>query len=287
MTEYLTNKRRIVFMSDFGRRDNYVAICEGVMQSIAPQSSLIHLSHDIPPQSLPAANYCLEHSFAYMPNGSIFCVVVDPGVGSSREGVALELDFNSLQNGTAEDKRYYAVGPNNGVLSCLIKHATSVSAVELNSPEAQLSKPSNTFHGRDIFSPAAAHLANDKPLDFLGSPLDTDLLVLLDDSIAQENQHGFEARIIDIDRFGNLITNLSATQLEEVALGKYDRVNVQVEGVLIRGISSTFSDVRVGKLVAYIGSSNRLEIALRDGSARAYLGVKTGGIIDVHLRSSK
>ena len=245
----------IVLLTDFGTRDVYAGVMKGVIFGIAPSAQIVDLTHEIAPQDVRGAAAALLFAHPFFPSGSIFCCVVDPGVGTARDAVALELDTGQ---GVIT-----VVCPDNGLVTPL---STSVSrAVVLDDPAFHLPETSATFHGRDIFAPAAAHLAAGVPLASLGSRKDPSRLVHLDWPRPRRDENGWRAAIIHVDHFGNLITNLEGAELT----GQPEVWRVRLGDRTIEGIKPTFAQVATGEGVAYIGSSGYLELAIRQGNAAA------------------
>lgn len=252
----------ITLTTDFGQLDGYVGTMKGVMLSICPEAGLIDLSHAIPPQDVAAAAFVLYQTFSYYPPHAVHCVVVDPGVGSKRRAIAVQTD------------RGYFVGPDNGVFSLALTlgQLNVIEAVTLTNPDFQLATVSATFHGRDIFAPAAAHLAAGAPLRRFGPPAIN--LVKLD--YVAEMQRG-ACRIIHIDHFGNLILSFTRQRLHNP-----EQVTFRLKGRTIKSLSYTFADVAEGELLAYVGSSHdHLEIAVRNGNAARRLGAQVGDIVEI------
>lgn len=250
----------ITLTTDFGEQDGYVGIMKGVILDICPQATLINLSHAIPPQNIQAAAFILYQTFNYYPVHTIHCVVIDPGVGSKRRAIAVRTDQGLF------------VGPDNGVLSLVLSVAgvNVIEAVTLTNPAYQLSDISYTFHGRDIFAPAAAHLANGLPLPKLGPAAIN--LVQLNLITSPKNE---TCQVIHIDRFGNLILNITAKDIKS-----YDDVTFRLGGHIIKSLCATFADVGEGDFLAYIGSTrHHIEIAIRNGNAAQTLGARVGDII--------
>ena len=242
----------ITLLTDFGTADGYVAELKGVLLSSALGIQLVDLSHDIVPHDVDAARLALARYWRRFPPGTIHLVVVDPGVGSDRRAIAVMSDGRFL------------VGADNGVLSpaLLVPGARLVS----------LSVPANaapTFHGRDVFVPAAAALARGAPLDSLGPPLD-DPVVRRTPEAVREPEGWLRGVVIGIDRFGNAVTNLLGVHGGDLLLG--DRT------IPLR---RTYADVAAGEPVVLVGSSGLLEIAVRDGNAARLLGLERGTVVRV------
>jgi S-adenosylmethionine hydrolase len=249
----------ITLLTDFGLRDTYVGTMKGVIKGIAPAADLIDLSHDIGPQDIHEGAYALATAFEFFPPGTIHVAVVDPGVGTARQPIAAHIGA------------WYFVAPNNGLLSYVLAEHPLHQAVVLDNARFHAPKVSRTFHGRDIFAPAAAALANGVPFAQLGSPIKE----LLSFAVSRPawSADGLHAHIIYIDRFGNAITDLAETWWKQNSR-KFPVVTVK--GLRIPKISEKYADVRVGEPVALFGSAGRLEIAVRDGSARHQFDLRVG-----------
>ena len=260
----MTKTPAIFMLTDFGTTDSYVGIMKAVISGIAPQSAVHDLNHHVRPQDVRHGAFELLISYPYLPSGAVVCAVVDPGVGSSRRAIACEVL-------TTAGKTLYFVLPDNGLLSYVLQDGRCkelVQSVALENKEYWFTTPSHvvshTFHGRDIFSPVAAHIAAGVSFGELSSPLLKSELEWIDFPKVQENDGSFTAQIIHIDTFGNLITNLKGTSLTKAK----ENYQIQIADTLINGISNNFADVEVGEAVAYVGSSGFLEIAVRNGNAK-------------------
>jgi S-adenosylmethionine hydrolase len=240
----------ITLLTDFGTADGYVAELKGVLCTLAPEAPVLDLSHDIPPQDVELARLTVARYWRRFPAGTVHLAVVDPGVGTARACLAVESDGRFL------------VGPDNGVLSPALLLA-GARAVVLQVPATA----SRTFHGRDVMAPAAAALANGATLDLLGEPCDTPVVRRTREAVRREDG-AVLGEVIAIDRFGNAITNLLGARAGVVAAAG--------RPVPIRG---TYADVPVGAPVAISGSTGLLEIAVREGSAAAILGLVRGATV--------
>lgn len=254
----------IVLMTDFGTRDSYVGVMKGVIAGIAPDAQVIDLTHEIRPQDVAHAAYTLAIAVTYFPAGSIFCCVVDPGVGSTRRSVA------------AEAGGWRFVLPDNGILTMVTEQWPARRAVTLSNRRYQLSRLSATFHGRDIFAPAAAHLAAGVVLESLGEWLPPEALQRLELPTPYQQAGRVTGSVMHIDRFGNLVTTITRAHLSESSAW---RIRVEVAGVLLSGIATTFADVDKGEPVAYIGSDGFLELAVRDGNAAERWQASIGTVV--------
>jgi S-adenosylmethionine hydrolase len=252
----------ITLTTDFGLYDPYVAAMKGVILEIAPESTIVDISHEVPRQQIREAAYILRYAAPYFPRGTIHVVVVDPGVGSSRRPI-----------GVRTEKMYF-VAPDNGVLGYVLEQEKSFEAIHLNVPEYWHQPISKTFHGRDIFAPVAAHLAAGVPFESLGTPVED--LVRISWPLPKHKPDGcIEGEIIHVDRFGNLVSNIPG---EEVEGREY---TVVVNGATISEMRATYADVYPGALLALVGSHGYVEIAVREGNAAHLLGVTTGEKITI------
>lgn len=185
----------LVLTSDFSDRDVYVGVIKGVIAQINPLLSVVDLTHQIPPQKLAAARFCLMNAYPYFPVGTVHMAVIDPGVGSKRRAIAVELAQGFL------------VGPDNGIFSGVLSQSPAVTAVELTNPYYwRTPEPSNTFHGRDIFAPVAAHVASGVPITDLGQEINPETLIQLDIGECIQTNTGVTGCIQYIDYFGNLVS---------------------------------------------------------------------------------
>ena len=258
----------ITLTTDFGATDPYVGLIKGVILGIAPEVSLVDLSHEVPPQDVLAGALVLESVVGVFPEGTIHVAVVDPGVGSRRRPVAIE----------ARDSLW--VGPDNGLFTTVLAGPAGLRAVALTDQRFHRHPTSATFHGRDIFAPVAGHLARGVPLTELGDPV-TDL-VRLDVPQPVRTREGLEIHVLRVDRFGNLITDLSAEAYEGwKGAFSCQQIIVKIADAQIHGIRRTFADVDQGDPVAYFGSTGRLEVAIRNGSAARRFNVQKGAVLKV------
>mgnify|MGYP001035363756 CR=1 FL=1 len=258
----------ITLTTDFGTRDPYVGIMKGVIASIAPDARVIDITHEIEPQNIMRAGLVIASLLDYFPATTIHVAVVDPTVGSRRAPIAIQTDRTIL------------IGPDNGLFTAALQCEPRRAAVTLTNPAYHLHPTSRTFHGRDIFAPAAAHLARGVPLHELGDPIKQ--LVTLDLPQPQLHADHIEALVIDIDRFGNLITNLTQRDFDTWRRNTPIALSLTINNEMIHGIHATYADVSEGKLLAYFGSTSHLEIAVRNGSAAARLGATTGTPVTIN-----
>ena len=262
----------ITLTTDFGLADSYVGAMKGVILGIDPTATIVDISHDIAPQNVREAAYVVYSAYPYFPPDTVHVVVVDPGVGSRRRAIALRAAQACF------------VAPDNGVLSYVLNREEMREAVNLTNSRYHRPTVSHTFHGRDIFAPVAAHLARGVPLTELGEPLTEIVTFPLPQPQALPNGD-VVSHVLHIDRFGNLI--LDVREGDDVPS---EGLVLEVAGRRIQGLGRTFTDVPAGELVAYIGSSGHLEIALREGNAAQSLGMDMGDQIllrEVEKREDK
>jgi S-adenosylmethionine hydrolase len=243
----------ITLLTDFGTSDGYVGEVKGVLVSGAPGAMVVDVSHEVRAQDVDGARLAVARYWRRFPKGTVHLVVVDPGVGSARAAIAV-----------ASDGRFL-VGPDNGVLSPALL-ARDARVVELPLP----AHASNTFHGRDVFAPAAALLAAGTRLEELGAPFDSPIIRRTPEARRLGNGRVL-GEVISVDRFGNLITNIVAMNG-----GSVDVASRSLE------VRRAYADVQAGELTALVGSLGFVEIAVRDGSAAATLGVGRGAPVLLH-----
>lgn len=252
----------IALITDFGLHDSYVGTLKGVIAGIAPDANVIDVSHGVPPQDIHEGAFQLLLAHRAFPPATVFCGVVDPGVGSERRAVAVRARGDGVGPFTF-------VGPDNGLATGMLVDTVAEACVVLDEPRYHRPVVSSTFHGRDVFAPVAAHLAAGVPLEACGRSVDAASLVRLPWRDAKAVTDGFEAEILHHDPFGNLITNLKVEQLG----GRIGAWRVWLDSVPIGPIHRSFSDVGSGRPLAYVGSSGHVEVAVRDGSALRLLDV--------------
>jgi hypothetical protein len=259
----------IALLTDFGTRDHYVGTMKGVMLGVCPDASLVDISHDIPPHDVLAGAFELAASYRYFPKGTIFLVVVDPGVGSTRRGIAVECGDHLF------------VAPDNGVLSIVFGEVSPRRIVELTEPRYALPAISKTFEGRDRFAPAAAWLATGVELTALGIPADQPVMLRVPRPAVASG--GIDGEVVRIDRFGNLMTNIDRRTFAGVASGA--PVVIQIAGRDIARVVSTYAEAAPGELCALFGSSDHLELALNGASAALFTGATRGSAVHVGRRA--
>lgn len=254
----MTNPSIITLLTDFGDDDTFVGVMKGVILGIAPATHIVDLTHRVSPQDIRAAAIHLADAVPFFPDGTVHTVVVDPGVGGQRRAIAVRTD------------RAIFVAPDNGVLSVVFDRAPPLQVVEVTNPAYRLPRVSATFHGRDVFAPAAAHLASGVSIDALGDTVDN--IVSLPLERPQLDSDGcIRGHVRQIDHFGNIVTDIPAKVIPE---GR--AVTISVAGVSVENLSATYSSVQESQPVALVSSGGRLELAVRDGNAAKEFGVKIG-----------
>jgi len=263
----------ITFLTDFGLEDDFVGTCHGVLKRIAPDAQIIDITHGIRPGHVLQAALTLANTLPYMPAG-VHLAVVDPGVGTGRRPLALR---------DAEGRLH--VGPDNGLLiPAAERFGGVVEAHELANPEYALDSVSRTFHGRDLFSPAAAHLSLGVALGELGPPVDPEALVRLDLPEPEVGHSRIRAAVLGVDRFGNIALNLSREHLDSVSIVPGMRVELAARGNRYFAVAArTFADAPTGELILYEDSYRSVAIAVSRGSAAAVLGVEEGAEIVLQI----
>jgi S-adenosylmethionine hydrolase len=248
----------ITLLTDFGTADSYVAEVKGVMLSSAPGTALVDVSHAVAPGDIRSGAYLLGRVWHRFPRGTVHFAVVDPGVGTGRAALALAAHG------------HYFVGPDNGLFTFVLRDS-EVRIVSLPTPDGA----SATFHGRDLFAPAAAALATGAALVTLGEAFTAMPARLV---YAEPHYEGklLVGEVVYVDRFGTLVTNLTPGLVPPYAI-------VEVEGLEVGALRTTFGDVPTGGLVAYLGSGGQVEVAVRDGSAARRLGMGVGGRVRARL----
>ena len=261
----LAPSRIITLMTDFGTSDHYGGVMKGVILNINPQVQIVDITHTIPPQDIHGAAFLTDSAYRYFPTGTIHVIVVDPGVGSERRAIVCQTE-------TA-----YFVCPDNGILTHILHNEEYIHAVAVENSAYFLPQVSNTFHGRDIFAPVAAHLSRGVSIGVLGTPVTQP--VQLPVPKPQVTEKAVIGHVIWIDSFGNLVTNISHEILESLE-GGHDIV-IHVGGVKIDRLNRSYAESAVGETLAIVGSFNRLEISINQGNAAQTLGLKQGDTITI------
>ena len=249
----------VTLTTDFGFSDGYVGAMKGVVLSLAPDATLVDISHGIAAQDIAGGAMVLSQAAPLFPRGTIHVAVVDPGVGGARADVVIEAAGSLF------------VGPDNGVLSLAAPPPRRIYRIDEATFRREPVSP--TFHGRDVFASAAGRLASGLPASAAGPPVDT--LVELEPPLVRRVGDRVEGTVTHVDGFGNLLTSLAA----EVVPARAQVELHGAEGTFRPALGKTFADVAAGTLVAYIGSSGQLEIGLRDGSAAEATGAGRGSVV--------
>ncbi len=293
MTRTPQGSRPIVLTTDFGSSDAYVGVMKGVILSIHPGATIIDLTHEINPQNLRQGAFILGVNHPYFPSGTIHVAVVDPGVGTDRKPIVLQTPsatFVAPDNGLLSEvlKGYMAEDSLNFKHPGIIPLPAHLRCWELSNPRYQRLPVSNTFHGRDIFAPAAAHLSTGVRPEEFGPAVSEVTYRPLDEPIQAGS--AIVGEVIYTDRFGNLISNIPGTRFNQSPLER-GTVVVEIGTRRIRGLSRTFHDLALDPgaqsdglpLVALVGSNGYLEIAVRDGNAAESLGCEVGEVVRVFI----
>ena len=264
--------RFISFLSDFGLTDDFVGTCHGVMKRIAPEVGIIDVTHGIAPQAVLPGALILRNTLRYLPSG-VHLAVVDPGVGGMRRPLIIR---------DADGELF--VGPDNGLLVPAADLGGIESAHELANPAYALEPVSRTFHGRDLFSPAAAHLALGVDPAELGPPLSPDALVRLDLPTPVVGSGVVDASVLYVDRFGNMQLNMTRDDLDRVGVVPGTRFELELAGERYYATAArTYADARPGEIVLYEDSYRNIAIAINRGSAADMFAAQPGQHVLLHL----
>ena len=263
----------ISILSDFGTDDEYVGVMKGVMLSICPSVSIVDITHQIDPQDIDQAAYLISSYYHFFPEGTVHLVVVDPGVGRQRSILAVN------------HRGHFFIAPDNGVLTLLLNAEKSDRIIRVDNAEYFLEPLSSTFHGRDIFAAVGAHLSCGTKLDEFGARIDVKSIVRIEGLNCRLSQTGkLIGKIVSIDRFGNLITNIDSISLADFCQkGARKRPQIHIGSFLISGLSNTYSDAAPAVPLALIGSRGYLEIAVNGGNAKKTLKIKKGDPVRLTL----
>lgn len=259
----------IAFMTDFGLGDGNVGVLKGVVLGIVPDAHTIDITHDVAPQHVASGAWILAASYRYFPPGTVYIGVVDPGVGSTRHPIAVQ----------AGD--WFFVGPDNGLFSYVLAEQAVHQVVELSNPAYHLPQISSTFHGRDIFAPAAAHIARGVPLTELGPTIDLATLQRLEIGLPKRQGEHILAHILHVDHFGNLITNIPLSMVPHLFSDPQVELMFPDQGITITERRRFFSENAEGREdeqrpFIYGDSSGYVGVAIRNGNAARELGVGYG-----------
>jgi S-adenosylmethionine hydrolase len=262
----------VCFLTDFGLTDDFVGTCHGVIKRIAPDAEIIDVTHGIPAQAVLQGALVLANTLPYMPVG-VHLAVVDPGVGGGRRAIALR---------DGEGRLF--VGPDNGLLLPAAERAGIAEVRELANPQYALDSISRTFHGRDLFAPAAAHLATGVPLEELGPSLSEEALVRLDLPVPRVGDGTIDAVALFVDSFGNIALNLTRDDIESIGVAPGTRLELELAGELYYAVAArTFADARIGDVILYEDSYRNMCVAISGGSAASLLHAGPGQELRVRL----
>ena len=261
----------VTLTTDFGLRDGYVAAMKGVLLGLAPAARLIDVTHESPAQDVVSAAFTLRQVVPHFPAGTVHLVVVDPGVGTARAAVAARFDV--------EGAEHRFVGPDNGLLALLVGNEAVAEVVALPIEAGA----SATFHGRDVFAPAAAALAAGATLGDLGEPLDT--LTPLHWPLPKTDDHGVYGMVLQVDHFGNCVTNVTREDVERHAAGR--TFACYAGSAVFRTHARTYAEVDTGDALTLFGSSGHLEIAVNCGDAAELLSIGRGDSVNLIFETAE
>jgi S-adenosylmethionine hydrolase len=256
----------ITLTTDFGTADHFVGTMKGVILGIAPKAQIVDITHEIPPFELNEAAFVIAQAWRFFPKRTIHVVVIDPGVGSARRPIIVEAGG------------HYFIGPDNGVFS-MIYESARIKVREISNPKYVRKEVSRTFHGRDVFAPAAAHLSLRVPLTKFGKPV-TDYIRSPVAKFTQFAKNQWRGTILKVDRFGNLITNFHITDFPDVQTHPID-LRIGLERVC--RLALTYAEAEVGEVFAIVGSSGYIEVAANQASAAKTLGCGAGAPVELEI----
>jgi S-adenosyl-L-methionine hydrolase (adenosine-forming) len=256
----------IAIITDFGYRDHYVGVMKGVIATIAPGANVVDITHGIEPQCTVAGAIALRESWRYFPRRTVFVAVVDPGVGTARDPIAIE---------TRAGARF--VGPDNGLLWLAANDAGITRIVKLTSARHRLTNVSATFHGRDIFAPAAAYLWRGTPISALGPALDPNSIVTLELPCPVESPREVRGEVVYVDGFGNLVSNIDRPTADRFGTRfRHKSLSVRIKRGAAMRLLEAYGDAPKGAPLAIFGSFGLLEVAIRDGNAAMHFAAGPG-----------
>ena len=258
----------ITLLTDFGDRDSFVASMKGVILTINPHATLVDLSHHVPPHSVEDAAYLLKSCYRYFPEGTVHVAVVDPGVGSARRPLI------------AKSEHYLFLAPDNGLLTPILTDNSELEVREIENADYRLTSPGRTFDGRDLFAPAAAWLTMGAPLASFGRLIDDCKTFTI--SKPKWEAKALVGEIVHVDRFGNLISNLTPQHLEEVCVAATRRQpSIRIGERVIEGLVASYSEGTAEQPSALINSDGRLEVFVKEASVADLLKARRGARIEV------
>jgi S-adenosyl-L-methionine hydrolase (adenosine-forming) len=259
----------IALLTDFGLADHYVGAMKGAILGACPDATLVDVTHAVPAHDVAAGALALDASYRHFPGGTVFVAVVDPGVGTERRPIAVGAG------------RWLFVGPDNGLFTFVLEAHPLAQVRLLANPALYRMPVSPVFHGRDLFGPAAGHLAQGLALDEVGPPIDDPVRLSLPPK--RRTGDAIEGALLHVDRFGNLVTNVTAADLASLAGHDTSGLEAVLDGRPLR-LVRTYADVPEGEPCALVGSSDRLEIAVHRGRADALPGARPGRAVLVRKR---
>jgi S-adenosyl-L-methionine hydrolase (adenosine-forming) len=258
----------IALLTDFGTEDHYVGAMKGAALAACPEATLVDVTHGVPPHDVEAAACALAFAYRAFPGNAVFLAVVDPGVGSERRAIAVEAGG------------YRFVGPDNGLFTLVLDAHADARVHEVTNTGLFRHEVSTTFHGRDVFAPVAGHLARGGALDEVG-PSISDPVRLTVPCVRAVGTAEWEGCVVHVDRFGNLTTNVSARELEEIQGSLSEDLSelvAVIDGNVVP-LVRTYAEVSEGEPCALVGSSGRLEVAVNQGSAADVFGAARGAVV--------
>jgi S-adenosylmethionine hydrolase len=267
----------ITLLTDFGLQDEYVGVMKGVILSINRRVHLVDLTHELTRHDVLRASLAMKAAFSYFPKGAIHVIVVDPGVGGKRRIICLRKDGQLF------------IAPDNGVLSLVVEDGKVDEIVSVTNQEYFLKPVSKTFHGRDILAPVAAHLSKGVDIVRLGEKIAlSDIVTLNVPTPFLSPQQELAGKIISIDRFGNLTTNIDQTVFERFRGGqRLEDITIRLGRFKIKGVSRSYDSVKIGSPVALFGSRDLLEISVNQADARTYFKTSVGQTVKVKMVAKK
>jgi len=262
-------KRFIILLTDFGLTDGYVGTMKGVISSISPEVTVYDLTHEIPAQDIEAASVVLSSAYRFFPKQSIFVAVVDPGVGSERPIIALKTDL------------YIFLAPDNGLLSLVAERENIRSIVKVVNKRFFLKDVSSTFHGRDIFAPVAGYLSLGVRMEEIGVPIQ-DIVKLSLSEVRIAPRRSLTGKVIYIDRFGNIMTNISEENFLSFTEGvKTGKIACEIKRKTVTKFVDYYNQGSPGELIMLKGSSGYLEISINKGRASDMLKTSPGDTVEI------
>lgn len=257
----------ITLLTDFGNQDAFVGTMKGVILGIYADAQIVDLSHEISPQRIEEGAFVLSAAYPFFPEGTVHVAVVDPGVGGDRRALIVETD------------RYWFVGPDNGVFAYVYANEKNVRVISVNQARFMLPRISQTFHGRDIFAPVAAHLALGQPVSDFGPPIIDFSTGSITEPVVSMNR--ILGHVLHIDRYGNIITDIGENVFSKSTRGKC--YQIKLSSLVLGHLSTSYDAVEAGAVLAILNSNGLLEIAVNGGSAAELLNLAPGDRVDVEL----